>query len=167
MKSIKTHVGTIVTSVIAGTILLFIQFNTDWFTTKDHDPSEMKELLIERITDYYKDLTEKDFDAKDYFAARVERFFQLKNTNPQAINYSYNKFYKEEFLNIKCHPDFRDLTLIKEGDIYVAEFVLNCSFYLKSKGKTKIGSYMERVKFRKDGQFVYFHDYKILKEAWQ
>lgn len=167
MNSMKTHVVTIITTVIAGIILLFIQYNTDWFTKKEPDPSEMKELLIKRVTEYYKDLTEKDFDAYDYFTASVERFFQLKNTNPQAINDSYNQFYKEEFLNIQCRPEYDNMTLTKEGDLYVAEFVLNCSFYLKSKAKTKVGSYMERVKFTKDGQFTYFHDYKILKESWK
>ena len=158
----------IMTGVISGVILLFIQFRTDWFHPNEAEMLEkMNEVLIERVTAYYDDLEKGDFDANRYFASRVERFFQLKKTNPDAINANYDEYFKGEFLNVKYSLDFDNLHLIKEGNVYVAEFIVNCSFYLKSKRRTKAGSYMERIKLRKDGKFVYFHDFRILKESWK
>lgn len=110
------------------------------YVQRDAEPSppsweEIKSTLISKTRMYYQSLGSDSFDASDFYAPSVSKYFTKVNLNPAAINDIYYKGFFQEFQD----PDFRidesSIRMIKTGTGYILQYQGEFTCYRKSKRK--------------------------------
>jgi hypothetical protein len=68
--------------------------------------------IIEVLNQYADGLNTNTFDAYKYFSPRVERFYQMLNTDPKEINSYVNGLYKKQYKKATMY--FDESTMVSE-----------------------------------------------------
>jgi uncharacterized membrane protein len=126
-----------------------------------------KEASIRNILrQYYKDYNsdERRFDASKYFAHKVDRFINLKNTTPAEItDVIENEFY-DEFQESATSIDLKTLVISKlPKGYYQADFEETMSCFRKSKEQHQFIRTKVKVIFDRDLKIRYNHQERLLE----
>lgn len=131
------------------------------------DKNEIISKATERLKAYYDDVQAAPFNAGNYFAPQVERYYTLTNTTPQAITENINTYHFPEFLDGK--------TTIQEGSmkvqrasngIYELTYLENGSAFRKSKNQQQETKAAVRVRFNPDFKITYFRQEQLLENKF-
>lgn len=131
------------------------------------DENEIIQKATAQLQAYYQDMQAPPFNAADYFAPRVERYYTLINTIPTAITKNINSYHFSEFLNGK--------TVIQDGSMqvknsthngYELTYLERGSAFRKSRNQQQATTSRVRVKFDLDFKIAYFRQEQLLENKF-
>jgi hypothetical protein len=96
-----------------------------------------KNLLIEKVRNYYLDIINNEFNASNYYADKVNQYITLTNITPLEINDVFSK--KQDYTNENVV--FYDSTFVFQRgfeDIYYFNYSINYSCFRSKKNKTQV-----------------------------
>lgn len=109
--------------------------------------------IIHVLAEYAEQLNKNKFDAYRYFAPKVERFYQMKQTTPKEINAYVNGLYQKQYKNTNMY--FDDSTMACEklasGD-YKVSVIMYATYYETAKQK-QFEDYRSRIELLLDNDF--------------
>jgi uncharacterized membrane protein len=125
----------------------------------------IRDILKQYYRDYNSD--ERRFDASKYFAQKVDRFINLKNTTPaQITDVIENEFY-DEFQESATSIDFKTLVISKlPKGYYQADFEETMSCFRKSKEQHQFIRTKVKVIFDRDLKIRYNHQERLLESRF-
>jgi hypothetical protein len=125
----------------------------------------IRDILKQYYRDYNSD--ERRFDASKYFARKVDRFINLKNTTPAEItDVIENEFY-DEFQESATSIDLKTLVISKlPNSHYQADFEETMSCFRKSKEQHQFIRTKVKVIFDKDLKIRYNHQERLLESRF-
>ncbi len=125
----------------------------------------IRDILKQYYRDYNSD--ERRFDASKYFAEKVDRFINLKNTTPaQITDVIENEFY-DEFQESATSIDFKTLVISKlPKGYYQADFEETMSCFRKSKEQHQFIRTKVKVIFDRDLKIRYNHQERLLESRF-
>jgi predicted nucleotidyltransferase len=121
---------------------------------------ENKELLIEKVKNYYTDITNNEFNASNYFADNVDQYINYTNTTPDEINSLF--FNKKDYTN-EC-VIFDESTFIFQRNfenIYYFNYSINYSCFRPRKNKTQTCDVDIEIGFDKDYKIKSYKEMEI------
>ncbi|NJK85219.1 MAG: hypothetical protein HC906_03890, partial [Bacteroidales bacterium] len=96
------------------------------------------------------------FDAKKYYAKEVERFFNLRDINPQTITDEVRNNYYSDFQNAVSTIDKKSLEISSiSGGRYQADFVEVIRCFRKSANKNQTITAKVKIVFDKNNRIIY------------
>lgn len=140
-------------------------------TPQDEDrvDSDKEAAIRDILKQYYRDYNseERRFDASKYFAQKVDRFINLKNTTPAEItDVIENEFY-DEFQESVTSIDLETLVISKlPKGYYQADFEETMSCFRKSKEQHQFIRTKVKVIFDKDLKIRYNHQETLLESRY-
>jgi uncharacterized membrane protein len=125
----------------------------------------IRDILKQYYRDYNSD--ERRFDASKYFAQKVDRFINLKNTTPAEItDVIENEFYDEfQESAISIEPNTLVISKLPKG-YYQADFEETMSCFRKSKEQHQFIRTKVKVIFDKDLKIRYNHQERLLESRY-
>ena len=96
-----------------------------------------KNLLIEKVRNYYLDIINNEFNASNYYADKVNQYITLTDITPLEINDVFTK--KQDYTNENVV--FYDSTFIFQRgfeDVYYFNYSINYSCFRTKKNKTQV-----------------------------
>jgi hypothetical protein len=125
----------------------------------------IRDILKQYYRDYNSD--ERRFDASKYFAQKVDRFINLKNTTPAEItDVIENEFY-DEFQESATSIDLKTLVISKlPKGYYQADFEETMSCFRKSKEQHQFIRTKVKVIFDKELKIRYNHQERLLESRF-
>ncbi len=140
--------------------------NTD-NTTINSESSQILLKTINIVKSYFTSLQNKTFDASNYFAPSVVRFFTMYNTTPSLINNEVNTNFYKEFVNPQSTIDESSVKIIsKSNDELIIDFISSSVFYRNSKHKTQHVKTQVKTVFDNQFKIKYYNEYKILENTY-
>lgn len=131
------------------------------------DKEEIIRKAQQQLNAYYADIETAPFEASNYFAQQVERYYTLTNTNPSAINQSVNSYHFPEFLNGKTTIQEGSTEVVNIGNnSYELTYLENGSAFRKSKNQKQETKAAVRVRFNSDFKITYFRQEQLLENRF-
>ncbi|MDQ4139382.1 MAG: SHOCT domain-containing protein [Bacteroidota bacterium] len=131
------------------------------------DKSEIIRKAQEQLNAYYSDIQEAPFEAANYFAPQVERYYTLTNTTPAAINENINTYHFPEFLNGQSSIQEGSMEVVSIGNnSYELTYLENGSAFRKSKNQKQETKASVRVRFNPDFKITYFRQEQLLENRF-
>ena len=107
------------------------------------------------------------FDASNYFALQVERYYTLSNTTRAAINENVNTYHFPEFLDGKSSIQEGSMAVVNVGNnSYELTYLENGSAFRKSKNQKQETKAAVRVRFNPDFKITYFRQEQLLENRF-
>ncbi len=142
-----------------------IVVNENTSTTLPESDYESKALMV--IRSYYSDLKAKSFDARKYFADKVDRFITMRNTTPPEINNYINTSFYNEFVGSRIEIEDGSVSFNKNGNgEYVLDYIENGNCYRTSKQKNQSTKAKVMVILNADFKIKFFNQYKLLENVY-
>jgi hypothetical protein len=117
-------------------------------------------VLVEKVTNYYLDITNNEFNASNYYADEVNQYITLINVTPDIIN--------ENFSNKRDYTDervvFDESTFIFQREfenIYYFNYSINYSCFRTRKNKTQTCDVDIEVGFDENYKIKSYKELKI------
>jgi hypothetical protein len=121
---------------------------------------ENKELLIEKVKNYYTDITNNEFNASNYFADNVDQYINYTNTTPDEINSLF--FNKKDYTNESVIFDESTFTFQRNFEnIYYFNYSINYSCFRPRKNKTQTCDVDIEIGFDKDYKIKSYKEMEI------
>ncbi|RDC62082.1 SHOCT domain-containing protein [Adhaeribacter pallidiroseus] len=131
------------------------------------DKDEIIRKAQQQLNAYYADMEAAPFEAGNYFAPQVERYYTLSNTTPVAINENINTYHFPEFIDGKSSIQEGSLTVVNAGNnSYELTYLENGSAFRKSKNQKQETKAAVRVKFNPDFKITYFRQEQLLENRF-
>ncbi|QMU27283.1 SHOCT domain-containing protein [Adhaeribacter radiodurans] len=131
------------------------------------DKTEVIRKAQEKLNAYYADIQEAPFEAANYFAPQVERYYTLSNTTPAAINVNINTYHFPEFLNGQSSIQAGSMEVVSMGNnSYELTYLENGSAFRKSKNQKQETKAAVRVRFNPDFKITYFRQEQLLENRF-
>ncbi|PSR54353.1 hypothetical protein AHMF7605_12940 [Adhaeribacter arboris] len=131
------------------------------------DKDEVIRKAQEQLNAYYNDMQSAPFEAANYFAPQVERYYTLTNTTPAAINENINTYHFPEFLNGQSSIQEGSMAVVSIGNnSYELTYLENGSAFRKSKNQKQETKAAVRVRFNPDFKITYFRQEQLLENRF-
>ncbi|QNF31627.1 SHOCT domain-containing protein [Adhaeribacter swui] len=131
------------------------------------DKEEIIRKAQQQLNAYYTDMEAAPFDASNYFAPQVERYYTLSNTTPAAINENVNTYHFPEFLDGKSSIQEGSMAVVNVGNnSYELTYLENGSAFRKSKNQKQETKAAVRVRFNPDFKITYFRQEQLLENRF-
>jgi uncharacterized membrane protein len=130
---------------------------------------EKEAAIRDILKQYYRDYNseERRFDASRYFAQKVDRFINLRNTNPAAITEVIENEFYDEFQESVLSIEPKTLVISKlPGGHYQVDFEETMSCFRKSKEQHQFIRTKVKVIFDKDLKIRYNHQERVMESRW-
>jgi hypothetical protein len=128
------------------------------------DKNEIIRKATDRLNAYYNDLQAAPFNADNYFAPQVERYYTLSNTTPAAINENINTYHFPEFQEGQTSIQEGSMEVVIIGsNNYEVTYIENGSAFRKSKNQKQETKAGVRVKFNPDFKMTYLRQERLLE----
>jgi len=119
-----------------------------------------KELLSEKIKNYYTDITNNEFNASNYFADNVDQYINYTNTTPDEINSLF--FNKKDYTNESVIFDESTYVFRRDFDnIYYFNYSINYSCFRTRKNKTQTCDVDIEIGFDEDFKIKSYKELEI------
>lgn len=132
----------------------------------EYDQAILDEIE-DRLRAFYVDFQEKPFDARKFFAPRVERFYTLTNTTPRDINKNLENYHYSEFLDSRSSFDPASIRIVNRDDvIYEVVYIEQGRSFRKSRNQHQETKAQVRARFNPDFKMTYLRQERLLKNEF-
>jgi hypothetical protein len=131
------------------------------------DKEEIIRQAQQQLKAYYADMETAPFEASNYFAPQVERYYTLSNTTPAAINENITAYHFPEFTDGKSSIQEGSMEVVNIGNnSYELTYLENGSAFRKSKNQKQETKAAVRVRFNPDFKITYFRQEQLLENRF-
>lgn len=129
--------------------------------------NEIFNKALQKLNAYYTDMQAAPFNASNYFAPQVERYYTLSNTTPVAITKNINSYHFSEFLEGQSNIQEGSMKLVDAGNKgYELTYLEHGSAFRKSKKQKQEVKARVRVRFNPDFKITYFRQEQLLQNRF-